>query len=117
MKARTVLTIVNFSIVIAVIAVLLMLPQFTPFAFYFLIGWLVAGLVLFYAPWSTRAVGAAGAAPASTGGAPASAGFPLSAAPTAPAAPARLDFCVYCAAPLAATETHCVACGHDRGPF
>jgi len=119
MKARTVLTIVNFAIVFAVIGVLLVYPQFSGFAFYFLIGWLVAGLVLFYQPWMSRPVGAGNPAPtpAAAGTAPAPTGFRAGPVSSAPAPPARLDFCVYCAAPLASTESRCAACGHERGAF
>ena len=117
MNGRTVLTIVNFAIVVAVIGVLLVYPQFSGLAFYFLVGWLVAGLVLFYQPWSSRPVGGPTAAPAAAG-APSASGSPGVGAPL-PSAPASapLDFCVYCAAPIAPTASSCAACGHPRGRF
>jgi len=113
---RTLLTLVNLSTFAAAIAVLLVFPQYSAYAFYFLVGWMVASLVLFYQPWASRPIGAG--APAPGPGPAAAPAFPSAPAPVAGApAPPPLDFCIYCAAPLAVGSTKCAACGHDRGTF
>jgi hypothetical protein len=115
MIVRTLLTIFNLATFVAVIAVLLLFPQYGAFAFYFLVGWMVASLVLFYQPWASRQIGAR-AASATSGAGPAPS-FPNAPLPSAATPPAALDFCVYCAAPLGPNVTKCTACGRDRGAF
>jgi len=115
MIIRTLLTLVNLATFVVVISVLLLFPQYGAFAFYFLVGWMVASLVLFYQPWASRPVGTR-ASPTPSGSGPAAA-FPNAPMPTGPSAPSALDFCVYCAAPIGPNVTKCAACGHDRGAF
>jgi len=112
---RTLLTMINLTTFAIAIGVLLVFPQYSAYAFYFLVGWMVASLVLFYQPWASRPIGAAAAVAAPAAG-------PAPAIPTTPVAPsgpasAPLDFCIYCAAPIANDATKCTACGHDRAPF
>jgi len=118
MIIRTLLTIINLATFAAAIGVLIALPQYSAFAFYFLVGWMVASLILFYQPWASRPLGAhaAPAAPGTPAPGPAAA-RPSAPLPSGGPATAPLDFCVYCAAPLAPQVPKCTACGHDRGSF
>jgi hypothetical protein len=114
MQLRTLLTLVNFGTIGAAVVVLILYPQWAPYAFYLLLGWMFGSLALIYSPWAARPVGGAapagGASPSAAGMGP-GAGTPLAAGP-AHEHSSSIGFCLYCAAPVEPGTARCPACGH-----
>jgi hypothetical protein len=106
LQFRTVLTLVNLCAFVAAILVLELLPQYAAIAFYGLVGWMVASLVLLYRPGASRTIGAP---PPS--GPTISSDAPL-ASTGAPQHASALGFCIYCAAPVEPGAARCPSCGH-----
>jgi hypothetical protein len=105
-QLRTVLTLVNLTAFVAALIVLELLPQYAAYAFYALVAWMLASLVLLYRPGARRTIGGA---PASGPGL--SADTPL-ASGSAPQHASAFGFCIYCAAPVEPGTPRCPACGH-----
>ena len=115
MNARTWISIVNLVAIVLAFVVLFELPQYSNYAFYGLLGWILVSFVLLYAfrVGRTSPTGRPQAgAPASSGGAtapPPSGALPSSGGTT----PAEsVDFCIYCGANLPPGTSTCPACGH-----
>lgn len=113
MQLRTLLTLVNFATIAAAVAVLLAFPQWAPDAFYVLLGWMFASLVLIYSPWAGRRVGSAAAPPSGPG---ISRDAPL-ATSSAHEHASSIGFCMYCATPLEPGTARCPACGRALPHF
>ncbi len=111
MNARTWISIANLVAIVVAFAVLFELPQYSGYAFYGLLGWIVVSLVLVYALRVGRTN-------------PATGGFGRSGGTTAPSAPGALPssgsgttagpvgFCIYCGRNLPPGAAVCPACGH-----
>ena len=112
MQLRTLLTLINFGTIAAAVGVLLLFPQWAGDAFYLLLGWMFASLVLIYSPWASRRVGSGGSGP----GPGISSDVPLAAGSGHEHA-SSIGFCMYCAAPLEPGTARCPACGHSLPHF
>jgi hypothetical protein len=109
---RTVLSIANLVAIVVAFFVLFELPQYYEYAFYGLLGWLLAGFVLFYAFRPSRSTPLAGAASPSGGPSGTAGTSPLpSGSSSGPSAP--LDFCIFCGNTLPIGMAVCPACGHQ----
>jgi len=111
-NARFLVSIVNLAAIVVAFVVVFELPQYAPYAFYALLGWIVVGFTLSYLTgWGrssrARATGSGAGMGASD---PSSAGAFPSAAPASP--PFAYDFCIYCGTTLASGASTCPACGH-----
>ncbi len=110
MNARTWISLVNLIAIVVAFTVLFELPQYSGYAFYGLLGWILVSFILLYTLRVGRPsvqAGAAGTGPAGGTGVPAA--LPSS-APNGPAM--ALDFCIYCGATLPAGTAMCPTCGH-----
>lgn len=115
MNARTWISLVNLIAIVIAFVVLLELPQYSGYAFYGLLSWIMVGFVLLYAVRSGRSTPATGAPLPSGRSAAPSVTAPLpSQSNTSPAtSPATsLDFCIYCGTNLPEGVPTCPACGH-----
>jgi hypothetical protein len=110
-NARTWISLVNLVAIVIAFVVLLELPQYSGYAFYGLLSWILVGFVLLYAVRSGRSTPATGAPLANGRSAAPSVTAPLPAGGgTGPAA--SLDFCIYCGTNLPEGTLACPACGH-----
>jgi len=114
-NVRTWISLFNLVAIVIAFVVLFELPQYSDYAFYGLLSWILVGFVLLYAlrvGRSNPTTGTRSRAPGSSGGAGASA-LPSGSA-GGPAA--SLDFCIYCGASLPMGSAACPACGHAARP-
>jgi len=111
MNGRVLVSVANLFAILIAFVILFVYPQYSAYAFYLLITWMVVAFVLLYAMRSSaRAAG--------TLDSPDSSPFPSS--PSAPNAPLpsgspqapSVGFCIYCATPLPPGTRACPACGH-----
>ncbi len=102
MLARTALSFANAGVLGATLAVWFLLPQYSTYALYGCLGWVVVAFGLMYSPWGNRRIRGTGSDPGTTGASVR--GAALAGAP--------LDFCIYCAAQLPTAARRCPACGH-----
>ncbi len=110
MNARTWISLVNLIAIVVAFTVLFALPQYSGYAFYGLLGWILVSFVLLYGMRVGRPNVQPGASgPGAGGPAPAPAALPS----TGPNGPSMtLDFCIYCGAPLPPGAVTCPSCGH-----
>lgn len=99
MVRRRLLSLLNTALLGAVLLVMFLFPQYAAFALYAIVGWIAAGLTLTWSGWGTSGAPSA-AAPGSS---------PVALA--GGAAPAPIDFCVYCGSYFASGERSCSKCG------
>lgn len=110
MKGRIFVSIANLFAILVAFVILFEYPQYSDYAFYLLIIWMVVAFVLLYATRPSLPVGVANA-PAETSPFPSTSpsATPL---PSGPASAPSIGFCIYCATPLPPGTRACPACGH-----
>jgi hypothetical protein len=112
---RTLISLANLAAVVAAFVVLVELPQYSDFALYGLLGWMLVGFVLFYGLRSGRSAPSPGGTFPSGGSTGTEGSGPLpSGSPSGSSAP--LDFCIFCGATLPVGAAACPACGHRVSP-
>jgi hypothetical protein len=112
---RLVISLANLLAVIVAFVVLIELPQYSPYAFYGLLAWILVGFVLFYGLRSRRSTRQPEGAFPSSGPAGAAPSGPLpSGTPSGTSAP--LDFCIFCGNTLPTGTAVCPVCGHRVSP-
>lgn len=102
MPIRRTVAVINLFLLGAALVAEHYLPTYATEIFYGLLFWMFASLVLFFGRPEVRPPAAPAGAPLDTGVAPAS---------------RSIDFCVYCATPLAASATICPVCGKAARPI
>ena len=114
-NARTWISLINLAAIVVAFFVLFELPQYSGYAFYGLLAWILVSFVLLYAfrvgrprPVAGSQVGSPGAS-GPAGGAVGGSGAPL---PSASGGAPSVDFCIYCGNTLPAGSTVCPTCGH-----
>ena len=114
MNARVWISLFNLVAIVAAFAVLFELPQYSGYAFYGLLGWILVSFLLIYAFRVGRLNPATGAQAGGTGAPSGSTGARSAALPsssgTSPSGP--IDFCIYCGSSLPVGTAVCPACGH-----
>ena len=115
MNARTWISLVNLAAIVIAFFVLFELPQYSGYAFYGLLAWILVSFVLLYAfrvgrprPVTGAQVGSPGGS-GPVGGPASGAGAPL---PSASGGSEAVDFCIYCGNTLPPSGTVCPTCGH-----
>jgi hypothetical protein len=113
LNARTWISIVNLVAIVLAFVVLFELPQYSTYAFYGLLGWILASFVLLYALRVGRTTPAGraqsgGGGPTGSSGASGSSPLPFSGAP---GSATTVDFCIYCGTTLPAGAAACPNCG------
>lgn len=110
MNPRRLVSYINLVAIATAFVILFYLPQYSSYAFYVLLLWILIGFGLMLSPRSRRAPSPSTTAPTGgPGGLSAGSALP-SAGSSASSAP--LDFCIYCGTTLPAGKTVCPACGH-----
>jgi hypothetical protein len=116
---RTLVSIVNFVVILVAVVLYLEWPALGTWVVYVLFGWILLTFILMYSSLGNRRVTSAASQPAGAGPAFGSVNpFEGPPAPPAPApvhggpAPAPIDFCLFCGTTLPAGAARCPACGH-----
>jgi hypothetical protein len=114
-NARTWISLLNLIAIVVAFVVLFGLPQYSAYAFYGLLTWILVGFVLLYAFRMGRTTPSAGALGGTSAPSGVAGGTPLPSASSAGPA-ATIDFCIYCGTALASGISICPACGHPVHP-
>jgi len=115
MQRRLVFSLVNIGMAVAVLTVLFLFPRYAGYAVYAFFGWFLVSLsVVWFAGAPARAPTSAGPAAGAASAGPVA---PVARPGVAPTPPARIDFCIYCAADLPAGTPRCRSCGHNVPNF
>jgi hypothetical protein len=111
MLTRTFLSLVNLGVLSGTVVIWFAVPQYSTYALYACLAWVVIAFAMMYSAWGNRPLGTRARSTA--------VGTPLPSGPTGggrvvggASAGAPLDFCIYCAASLPANAGRCPACGH-----
>jgi len=107
MHLRAVLTVVNFAVVAAALAIFFLAPAFATVAVYAVLIWMFSSLVIFYTPFGNRQIRPTGPPLGPASGSSSSAGSSAD----APLLSSGIGFCIYCGTHLAAGATICPTCG------
>jgi len=110
-NGRILISIVNLFAILIAFVILFEYPQYSTYAFYLLISWMVVAFVLLYALRPTLS-SRPGSAPPDTSPFPSSNPPGNAPLPSGTEPAPSVGFCIYCATPLPPGSRACPACGH-----
>ncbi len=110
MQRRLALSLVNVAVAAAALFVWFELPQYSTYALYGFLGWIVVGTSLAWLAAGSPPVGVP--TPASGSATPLAPGAPAGPAAKPGSGEPAIGFCIYCAADLPPDAVRCSACGH-----